>query len=78
MALPPLLPLADVQARLTTIFPGHFPDRTILVGDMAARMVFVALYGGFIDGVGRYFRPSTVIRFSPEQAAKVGDTERLE
>ena len=45
---------------------------------MAARMVFVALYGGFIDGVGRYFRPSTVIRFSPEQAAKVGDTERLE
>lgn len=76
-ALAPLLPFADVQARLNIIFPASFPDRGILVGEMAAKVFFVALYGGYIDGAGRYFRPSTVIRFSHEQAAKTSDEERM-
>lgn len=75
-ALPRLLALPDVQLRLEQIFPTSFPDRAILVGDMSAKVVFVGLYGGFIDGTGRFFRPSTVIRFSLEQGAKTSDEER--
>ena len=77
MSLPPLLTLPQVSERLNVIFPTTFPDRAILVGDMAARMFFVLLYGGFIDGSGRYLRPSTVIRFSLEQAELVSDEERM-
>jgi hypothetical protein len=75
-ALPHLPALSEVSARLQTIFPETFPDRSILVGDMAARMTFVALYGGFIDGNNRWFRPSTVINFTREQAELVSDTDR--
>ena len=45
---------------------------------MAAKMVFVALYGGFIEGTTRYFRPSTIIRFSHEQAGLTDKDDRLE
>ena len=75
--LPQLLPIQAVADRLSDIFPESFPDRSILIGDMATRLVFVALYGGFIEGSERYFRPSTVIRFSAEQAAKTTTAERL-
>lgn len=76
MSLPALLPLAGVRPRLEQIFPESFPDRTILIGEMSARVIFVALYGGFIAGTERWFRPSTVIRFSLDQAAKTTDAER--
>lgn len=74
--LPPFVSLPFVRERLSMIFPESFPDRSILVGDMAARMVFVALYGAFVEGVNRYFRPSTVIRFGFPQAEKSTDEER--
>ncbi len=73
---PPYIPVDAVQHRLTSIFPDSFPDRTILVSQMAARAIFVAIYGGFIDGTNRYFRPSTVIRFSNEQAELSQDSDR--
>jgi hypothetical protein len=75
--LPRLPTLDEVADRLAVIFDQSFPDRAILVGEMARRLFFVCLYGGFIEGTNRYFRPSTVIRFSLEQAAKVSDEERL-
>lgn len=52
------------------------PDRQQLVGTMAARAVFVFLYGGFVEGAGRYLRPSHVYRFTDAQAARVSDAER--
>lgn len=70
LALPNLLPLSAVQTRLEQIFPESFSDRSILVGQMSARAVYVGLYGGFIEDSSRWFRPSTVIRFSEEQAAE--------
>lgn len=73
MSLPTV---AQVQERLGALFPTEFPDRSILVGIMAARVVFVALYGGFIEGRNAYFRPSTVTDFSDEQAALASDIER--
>lgn len=75
-AFPSLPPLSDVAERIQTIFPDTFPERSILVGDMAARMFFVSLYGGFIEGSGRWFRPSTVINFGLTQAAKTSEADR--
>lgn len=74
--LPPFVTLQFVRERLAMIFPESFPDRSILVGEMATRMVFVSLYGGFIEGADRYFRPSTVIRFGQPQVEKNSQDER--
>lgn len=76
MSLPPLLPLAEVKARLEQVFPSEFPDRGILVGIMCARVVFAAIYGGFLTGQNRFFRPSTITNFSDEQAVLVEDAQR--
>lgn len=75
--LPPLPTLDEMRERLNAIFPDNFPDRRILTGDMAVRMLFVALYGGFTNARGRYFRPSTVIRFSLDQASLTDDIDRM-
>jgi hypothetical protein len=75
--LPSLPPLHEVQERLQLIFPQAFPNRAILVGPMAARVVFVILYGGFVQGSGRYLRPSFVYFFTREQAARTSVEERL-
>lgn len=76
-SLPPFVPLPFVRDRLALIFDESFPDRSILVGEMAARMAYVALYGAFIEGENRYFRPSTVIRFGHPQAEKQSNEDRL-
>jgi hypothetical protein len=75
--LPPLLTIEEIQARLAVIFPEEFPDRTILVGIMAARVVFVCLYGGAIEGQDRYMRPSHVYLFTEEQAGLTTDEQRF-
>lgn len=75
--LPAFVPLEFVRKRLSEIFPESFPDRSILVSEMAARLVFVALYGAFIEGEGRFFRPSTIIRFGLPQSEMASEHERL-
>lgn len=77
MYLPALVSLDEVRTRLEQIFPEGYPDRSILVGDIATRTVFVGLYGGFVTDAGRFFRPSTVIRFSHEQAVRCSDIDRM-
>jgi hypothetical protein len=77
-SLPPLPRIEEIQTRLAAIFPVEFPDRGILVGTMAARVVFVFLYGGFVEGQDRFMRPSYVYLFTEEQAQKTSDAERLE
>lgn len=74
--LPELVTVEEVQRRLELIFPETFPDRRILVGVMASRAIFVFLYGGFIEGTGRYLRPSNIYLFTAEQASKISDPER--
>lgn len=76
MTLPNIPSVETIQERLQTIFPNEFRDRSILVGIMAARVVFVSLYGGFIAGNARYFRPSTITNFSDEQAKLSSRDER--
>lgn len=76
--LPPLTSLDEVQRRLGKLFPESMADRGPLIGVMAARVVFVFLYGGFVGPHGPYLRPSHVYLFTHEQAALVRDDERLE
>ena len=66
--LPAIVSVDEVQRRLEAIFPAAFSDRSILVGRMAAHVVFVFIYGGFIEGSGRLLRPSLVYFFTARQA----------
>lgn len=74
--LPQLLPMAEIQSRLTQIFSEDFPDRGILVGKMAARAFFVFLYGGFIERHERFLRPSYIYFFTEDQSRKTTDADR--
>lgn len=73
---PGIIALAQVRQRLVEIFPEDFPDRRILVGDMATRAVHVFLYGNFVADSGHFLRPSHVYFFTHEQADKTTVTER--
>ena len=75
--LPSLPSLEEVQRRLGMIFPSEFPNRGILVGTMSARVIFVFLYGGFIEGQDRFLRPAHVYFFTEEQAGRITDGERF-
>lgn len=75
--LPAFASMDLVRERLSMIFDDSFPDRMILIGEMATRVFFVGRYGNFIEGENRYFRPSTVIRFNEHQANLSTDAERL-
>jgi len=74
--LPVLVPVDEVRRRLEAIFPAAFPDRGWLVGQLAARAVFVFLYGGFLDSAQRYLRPIVICRFTSAQAALTGEPAR--
>jgi hypothetical protein len=74
--LAPLVGVEEVRRRLEAIFPDEFPDRRILVGLMAARVIFVFLYGGFVEGSGRFLRPSFVYLFTEDQSRKFLADER--
>lgn len=74
--LPALMPVANLQKRLQSIFPAEFPDRAMLTGVLAARVVYVFLYGGFVQGAERYLRPSHIYLFTAEQAGKTSAAER--
>ncbi|WP_430395540.1 BsuBI/PstI family type II restriction endonuclease [Ferrovibrio sp.] len=76
--LPALPSVAEVKSRLNEIFPEAFPNRQILVGEMAARVVFVFLYGGFIQDARRWLKPAHIYFFTAEQSEKTSDAERLE
>ena len=75
--LPALMRVDAVRERLAAIFPEAFPDRSILVGKMAAHVIFVFLYGGFLEGSSRLLRPSLVYFFTAEQARRTTPAERL-
>lgn len=76
--LPELAPIDEVRDRLGRVFPADFPDRGVLVGLMATRAVFVFLYGGFVEGAGRYLRPSFVYFFTEEQSVRMTEEDRTE
>jgi hypothetical protein len=78
MTFPPLIPWQAVRDRLLAIFPEGEAgeERRLLVRDMTARTVFVALYSGAVEGADRWIAPRHVIRMSDAQAAKHDAAER--
>lgn len=70
MTLPALIPWQDVHARLLVIFPEGTPDRAILIREMTARTIFVALYIGALAGSDVWLAPRHVVRMSDAQAAR--------
>ena len=74
--LPPLLSIAEIHRRLQELFPPGVAARDILVREMAARVVYVFLYGGMIEGSANRLRPSHVYFFTAEQAGKRSEDTR--
>src|SRR5690606_10837141 len=48
-----------------------------LIREMAAKTIWVFLYGGMVEGAGRHLRPSHVYFYTVNQAGLTDDTERL-
>lgn len=74
--LPPLLPIPEIQRRLQVIFPAGLEMRGHLIREMAAKTLYIFLYGGMIEHTGRALRPSHVYFYTDEQCAKTSDSER--
>ncbi len=77
MSLPALLPILDIKARLQAIFPQGLATRGALVREMAAKSVWVFLYGGMVEGTGHLLRPSHIYFYTEDQAGLTSDAERM-
>lgn len=77
MTLPKLPSVADIHSRLERLFTPGLEMRKNLVREMAAKTVYVFLYGGMVDGADRCLRPSHVYFFTEDQAQKTSDEDRL-
>lgn len=76
MPLPPLLAVPDIHERLQAIFPDGIANRNYLTREIAAKTVFVMLYGGAVEGTGRWLRPDQVTRMTDAQANLTDDADR--
>lgn len=74
--LPDILTIPEIQARLEKIFPAGLEMRQNMVREMAAKVLYVFLYGGMVEGAGRCLRPSHVYFYTDDQAAKLTQEER--
>ena len=77
MTLPALLSREEIHSRLQDIFPIGTPNRNYCTRVLAASTVFVALYVNAVEGVGGYFGPKHVYRFTGAQAQLTDDNSRL-
>lgn len=77
MTLPPLPQVKDIRNRLLLIFPEGTPNRGYCTREMAAKTVFVMLYMGAVENVGKFLRPDQVSRMTDIQAAKKDNDSRL-
>ncbi len=76
MTLPRLISIREIKRRLESIFPEGLEMRQNLVHEMAARVVYVFLYGGMLEGSENLLRPSHVYLFTERQARLKLDIER--
>ena len=77
ISLPNLPSIAEIRRRLEAIFPDGMANRLYLTREIAARVVFVMLYIGAVEKLGRWLGPKHVYRMSDEQAKRRGERERL-
>jgi hypothetical protein len=62
---------------LAVIFPEGIPNRLYFTREMAAKVVFVLLYVGAIERLGRWLGPKHVYGMSDAQARLLAEPERL-
>lgn len=74
--LPPLCDVEDIHERLHVIFPEGTPQRGYCTREMAARIVFVMLYIGAVEGSGVWMAPKHVYRMGNRQSARRSDAKR--
>lgn len=73
MTLPDLLPVSEIQVRLQQVFPEGVENRVWLTRNMAARVVYVMLYIGAIEGEQHSLGPKHVYAMSDRQMARTSD-----
>jgi hypothetical protein len=71
-----LLPVEEIQKRLSGIYPEGAPERNYCTREMAASTVFVMLYVGAVEGSDIWIRPDQVTRMTDEQAQRTSVSER--
>ena len=76
MSLPRLPSLDTIAGRLPLIFPEGTENRGFLTRDIAAKTIFVILYGGGIEGTGLWIRPSQIYFMTETQARATADEDR--
>jgi BsuBI/PstI restriction endonuclease domain/BsuBI/PstI restriction endonuclease HTH domain len=77
MSLPDLPEVSEIKERLAAIFPEGTPNRTYFTREMAARVVFVMLYSGAVERLGRWLGPKHVYGMSDAQAERREEADRL-
>ncbi|HEX7747686.1 MAG TPA: BsuBI/PstI family type II restriction endonuclease [Bordetella sp.] len=76
MKFPNLMSIRGIRTRLELLFPPGLEMRGNLVREMAAKTVFVFLYGGMVEGAENLLRPSHVYFFTEDQSHKLSDEDR--
>jgi hypothetical protein len=77
MPLPDLPSVPEIRTRLEAIFPEGIPRRPYFTREIAAKTVFVMLYVGAMESLGRWLGPKHVYRMTDEQSGKREEGERL-
>jgi hypothetical protein len=77
MSLPDLPPISEIRERLAAIFPEGIPNRLYFTREMAAKVVFVMLYAGALERLGRWLGPKHVYGMSDAQAERQEEPERI-
>lgn len=77
MSLPALPTIEEIQSRLETVFPLGTQHRNSVVGERAARTVYVMLYIGAIEGSTTVLVPKHMYRMTAEQAELMSEADRL-
>lgn len=76
LSLPAVPKLETVIERLPLIFPEGLDHRNYCVREMAARTIWVMLYAGAVEGLGRWIRPSQVTDMGNAQSKRLSLEER--
>lgn len=73
----PLPTVAEIHARLQEIVPETEDPRGWVRREMAARILFVMLYGFAVEGQDRWIRPTAVTDMTDDQAKRQDPQERI-
>jgi len=76
MSLPAVPTLALITERLPVIFPEGTENRNYLIGDVAAKTLYVMFYSGALEGTDRWIRPSQVTDMTDAQSTSLDDSSR--